>query len=58
MLELTFLPISVGQKRSRVFGDYVQETARAPDDCELVQAVECVAALANAELVSSMVLFM
>ncbi|ETS61445.1 hypothetical protein PaG_04477 [Moesziomyces aphidis] len=34
------------------------ETATAQDDCELVQAVECIAALANAELVSSMVLFM
>jgi hypothetical protein len=58
VLELTFLPILVGFQRSRLFRDYVQETATAQDDCELVQAVECIAALANAELVSSMVLFM
>lgn len=46
---------------SNIFRDYVQgrrEGNEAEEDSELVQVVECIAALASGELVSQMVLFM
>lgn len=45
---------------SSVFGDYVQGAQTQDDDenGEMVQMVECIAALADGELVSQMVLFM
>lgn len=45
---------------SNVFRDYVQAMPNTDDgsDSELVQAVECIAALSSSELVSQMVLFM
>ncbi len=45
---------------SKLFRDYVQNMSEddVDPDSELVQAVECIAALSNQELVAQTVLFM